>query len=70
MPVPYAQNKKHIYKWVNNNRQKFNEYCLSKYSKDNYNDKARETKMIYYNKMKIVGNLKYLPFYNSDEIIL
>jgi len=25
MPLPYSQNKKHIYKWVENNRERFRE---------------------------------------------
>lgn len=70
MPLPYAQNKKHVYKWIENNRRKLYDYQMSRYSKDNYDDKKRESKMIYYNKMKIVGNLRYLPFYHSDQIIL
>jgi len=27
MPLPYAQNKVHIYKWMNNNRERYNELC-------------------------------------------
>ena len=27
MPLPYAQNKKHIYAWVNNNRELHNDYA-------------------------------------------
>jgi hypothetical protein len=27
MPLPYAQNKKHIYKWVENNKELRNAYA-------------------------------------------
>jgi len=30
----YAQNKPHIYKWVQNNREKYNEICKNKNKKD------------------------------------
>ena len=30
MAVSYAKNKKHIYKWVENNTEKYNELCKLK----------------------------------------
>jgi len=35
MPLPYAQNKVHIYKWVEKNREKHNA-IVSKYQKKRY----------------------------------
>ena len=66
MPLAYSKNKQHIYKWVAANREKLNEYKRVYYRTE---DKI-QYKRNYYLKMKLVGNLKYLPFFYSDVIIL
>lgn len=47
MPLPYKQNKQHIYKWVENNRVSFNEYCKV-WKKKNYayNQQAKKLRNI------------------------
>ena len=43
MPLPYAKNKIHIYKWRANNKEKNNEIC--KISQRKYDAWKRETKI-------------------------
>lgn len=42
MPLPYKQNKVHIYNWRENNKENFNEYCKIRQRK--YDAWKRETK--------------------------
>lgn len=43
MPLPYAKNKKHIDKWVANNRDRYNELCRIKQRK--YDEWKRVSKI-------------------------
>ena len=69
MPLKYELNKKHHYKWIENNREKYNEISRN-YMKSHYDDDTREKKRHYYQNKKQIGLLKVFPFYNCEVIEL
>lgn len=62
MPLAYSKNKKHCYKWVENNRAEWNAYIKKRYNPD----KRREKYAI----QKSVMLLKVLPFFKCELIEL
>jgi hypothetical protein len=52
MPVSYEKNKKHIYNYVNNNRDKYNEY-MNEYRKANLEKVNKYNLDLYYYKKSI-----------------
>ena len=69
MPLKYSQNKKHVYKWIENNKDRYRE--LNRLCKlRNYDDDKREKKRLYYQAKKQIGLLKEFPFFHCDVIEL
>lgn len=62
MPLTYSKNKKHCYKWVENNRERWNDYMNQRYNPS----KRKEL----YALQKTVVLLKVLPFFKSETINL
>ena len=69
MDLVEAQNKKHTLKWIANNREKYNKR-LREYMKLNYDDEKPQKKREYYYKIKNIGDLRELPFFNSETFDL
>jgi hypothetical protein len=69
MTTKYQQNKKYALKWIENNKDKYNE-VMRNLMKRNYDDDKREQKRQYYQLKKQIGLLREFPFFNSEVIEL
>ena len=65
MTNKYQKNKKHALKWIEKNREYYNEYYRT-----HYDGKKREHKRQYYQLKKQIGLLREFPFFNCEVIEL